>query len=322
MDRPNFPCGCTENGCGNAYGRVEFNPKRVRTHFIHTIMRLELEKKQKKTDKQNTLHTYDGRLRLPDSEQNGDAVDAANVHDPSNKANQLPLYNGTSNAVYPPPTAATVLHSTNIRHISAAPHNQFDDTSRTMGSPMAKPALDLHYAYRQEYAIDIAPAPVVDAGQSSYPLLYTSSAYYRHPCGASFDDYLAMSSPPAEQTPAALAYPPYDGLANNNCEAAIGPNAANASSDLTTPTPMPSSAPKATLGDSLASINGLCYGNHSVKEPYNSAGGSSIGQPAPAEHTTNGPQYGAQQAFSAAAVSTSVATSAELVAANETNVPV
>jgi hypothetical protein len=27
-------------------GRVEFNPARVRTHFIHTIMRLELETNQ------------------------------------------------------------------------------------------------------------------------------------------------------------------------------------------------------------------------------------------------------------------------------------
>lgn len=45
-------------------GRIEFNPKRVRTHFIHTIMRLELEKKQKKAEEHNTLNSYDGRLRL------------------------------------------------------------------------------------------------------------------------------------------------------------------------------------------------------------------------------------------------------------------
>ena len=45
VDRLSFPCGCTRDGCGNANGRVEFNPVRVRTHFIHTLMRLELEKK-------------------------------------------------------------------------------------------------------------------------------------------------------------------------------------------------------------------------------------------------------------------------------------
>ena len=45
VDRLSFPCGCTRDGCGNLNGRVEFNPLRVRTHFIHTLMRLELERK-------------------------------------------------------------------------------------------------------------------------------------------------------------------------------------------------------------------------------------------------------------------------------------
>lgn len=47
VDRLNFPCGCTRDGCANSSGRIEFNPVRVRTHFIHTLMRLELEKKHK-----------------------------------------------------------------------------------------------------------------------------------------------------------------------------------------------------------------------------------------------------------------------------------
>ncbi|XP_039279185.1 uncharacterized protein LOC111057239 isoform X2 [Nilaparvata lugens] len=46
VDRLNFPCGCSRDGCANSSGRIEFNPVRVRTHFIHTLMRLELEKKQ------------------------------------------------------------------------------------------------------------------------------------------------------------------------------------------------------------------------------------------------------------------------------------
>lgn len=41
-----FPCGCQRDACGNTVGRVEFNPSRVRTHFIHTIMRLEMENRQ------------------------------------------------------------------------------------------------------------------------------------------------------------------------------------------------------------------------------------------------------------------------------------
>lgn len=46
VDRANYPCGCTLDCCGNAVGRVAFNPTRVRTHFIHTVLRLEMESKQ------------------------------------------------------------------------------------------------------------------------------------------------------------------------------------------------------------------------------------------------------------------------------------
>ncbi|KAK2859523.1 hypothetical protein Q5P01_004143 [Channa striata] len=45
MDHSSFPCGCTKDGCGNTEGRIEFNSTRVQTHYIHTIMKLELEKK-------------------------------------------------------------------------------------------------------------------------------------------------------------------------------------------------------------------------------------------------------------------------------------
>ncbi|XP_078254512.1 LOW QUALITY PROTEIN: cysteine/serine-rich nuclear protein 1b [Rhinoraja longicauda] len=46
MDRMSFPCGCTKDGCGNTMGRIEFNSARVQTHFIHTIMKLDLESRQ------------------------------------------------------------------------------------------------------------------------------------------------------------------------------------------------------------------------------------------------------------------------------------
>ncbi|KAI7792773.1 cysteine/serine-rich nuclear protein 1b [Triplophysa rosa] len=45
MDHSSFPCGCTKDGCGNTQGRIEFNSSRVQTHYIHTIMKLELEKR-------------------------------------------------------------------------------------------------------------------------------------------------------------------------------------------------------------------------------------------------------------------------------------
>ncbi|KAM9789809.1 cysteine/serine-rich nuclear protein 1-like [Neosynchiropus ocellatus] len=44
VDRFSFPCGCSKDGCGNTEGYVEFDARRVRTHYIHTVMRLELER--------------------------------------------------------------------------------------------------------------------------------------------------------------------------------------------------------------------------------------------------------------------------------------
>lgn len=62
MDRLNFPCGCSRDGCANSSGRIEFNPVRVRTHFIHTLMRLELEKKQKlEEDEEHCIRKGDGQ---------------------------------------------------------------------------------------------------------------------------------------------------------------------------------------------------------------------------------------------------------------------
>ncbi|CAJ1071599.1 cysteine/serine-rich nuclear protein 1-like [Xyrichtys novacula] len=45
VDRFNFPCGCSKDGCGNTQGRIEFNSRRVQTHYIHTAMRLQLERR-------------------------------------------------------------------------------------------------------------------------------------------------------------------------------------------------------------------------------------------------------------------------------------
>ncbi|XP_017274759.1 cysteine/serine-rich nuclear protein 2 isoform X2 [Kryptolebias marmoratus] len=46
VDRMSFPCGCSRDGCGNVAGRIEFNPLRVRTHYLHTIMKLDVEKRR------------------------------------------------------------------------------------------------------------------------------------------------------------------------------------------------------------------------------------------------------------------------------------
>ncbi|XP_053386256.1 uncharacterized protein LOC128550707 [Mercenaria mercenaria] len=59
VDRLSFPCGCTKDGCANPTGRVEFNPIRVRTHFIHTVMRLEFESKCEKSCKSSDSESED-----------------------------------------------------------------------------------------------------------------------------------------------------------------------------------------------------------------------------------------------------------------------
>ncbi|TSK98400.1 Cysteine/serine-rich nuclear protein 1 [Bagarius yarrelli] len=69
MDHSSFPCGCTKDGCGNTEGRIEFNPSRVQTHYIHTIMKLDLEKRleehasenESTSDKQPTMSPGDPR---------------------------------------------------------------------------------------------------------------------------------------------------------------------------------------------------------------------------------------------------------------------
>ena len=57
VDRLSFPCGCSKDGCANPTGRVEFNPVRVRTHFIHTLMRLELDSKSEESCCQRDTET-------------------------------------------------------------------------------------------------------------------------------------------------------------------------------------------------------------------------------------------------------------------------
>ncbi|VDM33191.1 unnamed protein product [Hydatigera taeniaeformis] len=47
VDRARFPCVClSPSHCSNPEGRIEFNPARVRTHYLHTRMRLESEDRE------------------------------------------------------------------------------------------------------------------------------------------------------------------------------------------------------------------------------------------------------------------------------------
>ncbi|KAF7996491.1 hypothetical protein HCN44_002123 [Aphidius gifuensis] len=59
VDRAGFPCGCSRDGCANNSGRIEFNPVRVRTHFIHTLLLLEIEKKQRNEEQRDATNEQD-----------------------------------------------------------------------------------------------------------------------------------------------------------------------------------------------------------------------------------------------------------------------
>uniref|UniRef100_A0A1A9W5F8 CSRNP_N domain-containing protein n=1 Tax=Glossina brevipalpis TaxID=37001 RepID=A0A1A9W5F8_9MUSC len=76
VDRDMFPCGCSRDACGNTVGRVEFNPARVRTHFIHTLMRLEMENRQP----QNPYHVNLSTTTTASSTTNSSPVNFYQSH--------------------------------------------------------------------------------------------------------------------------------------------------------------------------------------------------------------------------------------------------
>lgn len=121
-----FPCSCTRDGCANVNGRVEFNPARVKTHFIHTIMRLELEKRQELSEVQTSSTIVQSIpptkwwMRLQSSQSGANAN--FNNYMYNNGGSTISQYSGK----IPP-----------ISMISSSLANS--------------ESLDLHYAYRDEY---------------------------------------------------------------------------------------------------------------------------------------------------------------------------
>lgn len=161
-------------------------------------MRLELEKKQKKSDKQNTLHTYDGRLRLRDSDEENSVVDSGSMN------TRLINYNPANNILYP----TTVLQSSGLAMNSLV---ETDDSSRNCTTAsLAEPPLDLHYAFRNDYS--------VDPTQSNYSLMYPSTNYYSTNTTPTFVDFNALGiSNQASIIPSYTNYStniPYNGLMN------------------------------------------------------------------------------------------------------------
>ena len=58
IDREGFPCGCSSTSCSNPEGRVEFNPLRVRSHYLSTLKVLKDMEKVVSFVSQSPLRTW------------------------------------------------------------------------------------------------------------------------------------------------------------------------------------------------------------------------------------------------------------------------
>uniref|UniRef100_A0A3Q0SZ46 Cysteine/serine-rich nuclear protein N-terminal domain-containing protein n=1 Tax=Amphilophus citrinellus TaxID=61819 RepID=A0A3Q0SZ46_AMPCI len=91
VDRMSFPCGCTKEGCSNTTGRMEFNPVRVRTHFLHTIMKLELEKSRE----EQYQHQQPEQLVTNGNSYHGDSTLVQQQQQQQQPNLQFPMMSGT-----------------------------------------------------------------------------------------------------------------------------------------------------------------------------------------------------------------------------------
>ncbi|XP_076313290.1 AXIN1 up-regulated 1 [Tachypleus tridentatus] len=142
VDRFAFPCGCTQDGCGNVAGRIEFNPIRVRSHLLHTLMRLELEKGQ----------CHNGVPILPLSTSNS-------LGDESQSSGDSPGVSPTNNSLYLPsylPSAVGNLQGDYYSNfLSSEPVNVLTEEPEELYSSMSPPSPDgSSYSENSDYSSD------------------------------------------------------------------------------------------------------------------------------------------------------------------------
>ena len=74
VDRLSFPCGCSRDGCQNPNGRIEFNPARVRSHYLHIFRRLQTDSL---CPSGNSVSDAEGDEALEDAEGDADELEEA-----------------------------------------------------------------------------------------------------------------------------------------------------------------------------------------------------------------------------------------------------
>lgn len=150
MDRPSFPCGCSRHGCDNVVGRVEFDPERVRIHFIHTILRLELENKQNRSEeivfKNDVSRQWHPQTRPPDISTAGAISDFSNC-----SYNTVAFDNLTHRSSSSSMAADRTMKDYDRTNQSMPSHS---DTSSNLIELASRPSdddtLNLHYDYRND----------------------------------------------------------------------------------------------------------------------------------------------------------------------------
>lgn len=183
-----FPCGCNRDGCANVNGRIEFNPSRVKTHFIHTIMRLELEKRQELSE---------------------DVSSSSSViqHAPSKwwaqmRSSHLSSTN-TSGASYTSYNYNGVPHASTTLTTPPQYGAKIPSISTMVAPAMNQESLDLHYAYRDEYSntLTLSSDANVGAYSGSSNDYYTAYNYMPHTVGSSnaFHSNYSITQSPYQQ---------------------------------------------------------------------------------------------------------------------------
>lgn len=172
-----FPCGCTRDGCANVNGRVEFNPSRVKTHFIHTIMKLELEKRQEMAENETNGGAQDQQkwwqqIRLQQQQQPPPAPQALNY-------NNYTFNNGIAAATSP--TTATT-------------HYKMPGMLAGTNGGVAQESLDLHFAYRDDYLTNSNNLSLT-ADTPSYNQSPSTNDYY-----SNYNYMTSPSTPPMAPT--------------------------------------------------------------------------------------------------------------------------
>lgn len=162
----NFPCSCTRDGCANEHGRIEFNPVRVRTHYIHTLMRLEMEKKKEEEEQRNRLilNNLENSSELSYSSSSS----SASINVSSNSLMNFPYHNNLQPYYQHPPAGYGVPASTSVAgscfNFSYAPNDQFGlpsaETSPFHQATSASMRLTggIHSAPAMQYCADLSPS--------------------------------------------------------------------------------------------------------------------------------------------------------------------